>query len=48
MNTTIKLTTNGRGQIPMDVRKSLQIEEGDLLIVEIKEVISKDGKIKRC
>ena len=32
----------------MDVRKSLQIEEGDLLIVEIKEVISKDGKIKRC
>jgi AbrB family looped-hinge helix DNA binding protein len=37
--TTIKVTTAGRGQIPSDVRKSLQIGKGDTLIVEIKEIL---------
>ena len=37
--TTIKVGTAGRGQIPMEVRKKMDIQEGDILVVEIKEIL---------
>ncbi len=37
--TTVKIGTAGRGQIPHDVRRRLNIMEGDTLIVEIKEIL---------
>ena len=37
--TTIKVGTAGRGQIPIDVRRKMDIKEGDVLIVEIKEIL---------
>ena len=36
---TIKVTTAGRGQIPHDIREKLNIQEGDTLIVEIKDIL---------
>ncbi len=36
---TIRIGTAGRGQIPHDVREKLNIQEGDTLIVEIREVL---------
>jgi AbrB family looped-hinge helix DNA binding protein len=39
MTTTVKIGTAGRGQIPHDVRRRLNISEGDTLIVEIKEIV---------
>jgi AbrB family looped-hinge helix DNA binding protein len=39
MPTTIKIGTAGRGQIPHSVREKLNIQEGDTLIVEIREVL---------
>ena len=41
----IKTTTNGRAQLPMNVRALLNIASGDQLIVEIIDVIhvGKDG-----
>ena len=40
--TTVKIGTAGRGQIPHDIRKKLNILEGDTLIVEIKEILRSD------
>jgi len=37
--TTIKVGTAGRGQIPIDVRRKMDIKEGDVLVVEIKEIL---------
>lgn len=42
MNVLIKVGTAGRGQIPSDVRKSMKIEEGDVLIVDIKRIIKSE------
>ncbi len=37
--TTMKVTTAGRAQIPIDIRKKMKIEAGDTLIVEIRNII---------
>ena len=37
--TTIKVSTNGRGQIPYDFRHKLGIKEGDTLVVEVTDII---------
>jgi len=39
MRTTIKVGTAGRGQIPMDVCRKMDVKEGDILVVEIKEIL---------
>jgi len=39
MTTTIKVGKAGRGQIPIDVRRKMDIKEGDVLVVEIKEIL---------
>jgi AbrB family looped-hinge helix DNA binding protein len=36
---TIRVSTNGRGQIPYDFRQRLGIKEGDTLVVEVTEII---------
>jgi AbrB family looped-hinge helix DNA binding protein len=35
----IKIGKAGRGQIPIDVRRKMDIKEGDVLVVEIKEIL---------
>ena len=37
--TTIKIGTTWSGQIPQRVHEKLNIKEGDILIVEIREVL---------
>jgi bifunctional DNA-binding transcriptional regulator/antitoxin component of YhaV-PrlF toxin-antitoxin module len=37
--TTVRVTNNGRAQIPYDVRVSLGISIGDQLVIEILEII---------
>ena len=39
MRTTIKVGTSGRAQIPMNIRIREHIKEGDILVVDLKEVI---------
>jgi len=41
--TTIKVGTAGRGQIPMEVRKRMDIKKGDILVVEIKEILKTEA-----
>jgi AbrB family looped-hinge helix DNA binding protein len=43
---TIKIGTAGRGQIPHDVREKLNIQVGDTLIVEIREVLKSTQSIE--
>ena len=38
MRTTIKVGKAGIGQIPIDVRRKMDVKEGDIL-VEIKEIL---------
>jgi bifunctional DNA-binding transcriptional regulator/antitoxin component of YhaV-PrlF toxin-antitoxin module len=38
MRTVIKVEKAGRGQIPIDVRRKMDVKEGDIL-VEIKEIL---------
>ena len=35
----LKMTTNGRAQIPMKIRNLKNIKEGDTLVVDLEEVI---------
>ncbi|EQB67537.1 MAG: hypothetical protein AMDU2_EPLC00005G0373 [Thermoplasmatales archaeon E-plasma] len=42
IQTIIKMGIAGRGQIPQDIRKKLNIHEGDRLIVDIREVLKGD------
>ena len=35
----LKMTTNGRAQIPMKIRNLKNIREGDTLVVDLEEVI---------
>ena len=39
MRTTIKVGTSGRAQIPMNVRIKENIRDGDILVVDLEEVI---------
>ena len=43
MRTTIKVGKAGRGQIPMDVRRKMDVKEGDILVVEIKEILKMEA-----
>lgn len=53
--TTMRVASNGRAQIPYDVRMKLGIDAGDQLVVDILEVIHpgvgeiahKDGVIEK-
>jgi len=40
--TSIRVGTAGRGQIPIDVRRKMGIREGDIVIVEIQEVLKQE------
>jgi len=39
MRTIIKVGKAGRGQIHMDVRRKIDVKEGDIPVVEIKEIL---------
>ena len=39
MRTTVRMSTNGRAQIPNDVRVKLGIKEGDSLVITIEQVV---------
>ena len=39
MKATIKVGTSGRAQIPMNIRIKKHIREGDILVIDLKEVI---------
>jgi bifunctional DNA-binding transcriptional regulator/antitoxin component of YhaV-PrlF toxin-antitoxin module len=39
----LKMTTNGRAQVPMKLRQMKHIKEGDILIVDLKEIIYSEG-----
>jgi len=41
--TNIRVGTAGRGQIPIDARRRLGIREGDILIVEIQEILKQEA-----
>jgi len=40
--TSIRVGTAGRGQIPIDVRRRMGIREGDIVIVEIQEILKQE------
>lgn len=44
MRTTIKVGTAGRAQIPMGIRLKENIKEGDILVVDLKEVIHPEAE----
>ena len=39
MKTTVRMSTNGRAQIPYSARQKLGIQDGDSLVIDILEVI---------
>ena len=43
--TTIKVSTNGRGQIPYGFRQKLGIKEGDTLVVEVTDIIKGNPEV---
>ena len=47
MKATIKVGTSGRAQIPMNIRVKKHIREGDILIVDLKEVIHAETEDSR-
>ena len=47
MKATIKVGTSGRAQIPMNIRVKKHIREGDILIVDLKEVIHAETENSR-
>ena len=40
----LKMTTNGRAQVPMKFRLNRNIKEGDILVVDLKEVIHPEAE----
>ena len=43
MKVVLKVKSNGRCQIPIEVRKNLKISEGSDLVVDILEIVNKES-----
>jgi len=44
MQATVKVTRNGQVSIPLAVREVMEIEEGDLIVIDVVEVAKKASK----
>jgi len=46
VRTTARVGTNGRAQIPFDIRQKLGIGDGDMLIIEIEKIIHLSKEVR--